>query len=401
MRAIGLAALLVALQASPALAAVTDLSSGWPPEEVAALQDGLNAVHGEEFEIVLVPIPPADGLDGEAARQFQARGFGPRQAVIVVDGGAKLLGIHLGESFREEGVEGEVLRNRIEVAFTRAASEGRGREGVVELVRQLKVLRATGNAAPFRMPWGLLAGGLAAVAGFLVAGAVRRIRERRHALRDRLALARIATSRMAAARAGLEAALGARGRTGEPAALAGRLLQLGEAAAAEAKSVGEAVRVAEGALAAGREAEVARTALALEQRAFLAEAAMATARTALAALDDADDPAPATQLVARAEAAARDWQTVRAAVAWLAEQPGASMVATNVRESRLREVRALLTAVPARPEEAEKALVQVAGQLSGVRVQRVVAGESAPGALWDLAPARYLASAASGTLALR
>ena len=41
-----------------------------------------------------------------------------------------------------------------------------------------------------------------------------------------------------------------------------------------------------------------------------------------------------------AQDAARDWQAVRAAIAWLAEQPGASAVTAGVREQRLREIRA-------------------------------------------------------------
>ena len=284
-RWVAAAALAAALWAAPAWAAVQDPGNLSPPDvdRIATGLAGLKA--DDEFEVILQAGAPPDGLDAEARRQFDARGLAPRQACFVVDLPGKAIGVALGQSFVDEGVTGESLRNRVEVAFSRPAAEGRVGEGVVELARQLKVMRATGAAAPYQLPVGLLTAAVLGAGGLLGFRRWRATGDRRDALRARFASARQAAGRTGQGRSLLAQAVGQRGRSGASAGLAARLLRLGDGAAQAASEVAGLLTQAESALAGGNEADAERGALQAECRAFQAEAALAAARTAAAELE--------------------------------------------------------------------------------------------------------------------
>lgn len=447
---IGLVGAALALALAPAAAAWADVQDpgNLSPPDLETISTGLAGLNAEDdFDIVIIGATPSDGLDAEAARQFAANDLDPRQGCIVLDLPGKAVGVALGQTFLDAGIAGEPLRNRIDVAFSRAPSPA---EGVVELARQLKVMRATGAAAPLQFPWALLVAGLAGLAGFVGLGRWRAARDRRDALRAHLAGARQAAGRAAQSRVQLVQAVGHRGRSGASAGLAARLLRLGEAAATAASEIAVLIAQAETAHAAGRPDEASRLARAAEARGFQAEAALAAARTAAAELDvgvealrakvaaaaapsglhtearalssglhtearaaaEADDaaaclaalaragaiPRSPADLVADAEAAARDWLAIRAIQDHQAGLPGASAVGSQVLLRRLHELRIPLTSVPLGLDEAEVGLAQLLGGLASarppVRVQRVGSGDAAPDpeALWDLSAARHVVS---------
>jgi hypothetical protein len=234
-----LAACLVVLAQAPAEARVED-PLGLLGEGVGgAVEEQLARMKAVDIDVLVVPGAP-EGATAAAQAALAAR---PRASAVVVfaarDGQT---GLAVSPSLRAADLGPEWARRQVAAAMAPALADGVPSEGLIALVRELKLAEATaapaGHVPPPPPPrWPLLASGAAAAATGLGLGAWGVARSRRR--------------RLALLRARLLAERGRLARVREDmAALAGTLAQAGGALEAEARAALAALEAEQAALRA-------------------------------------------------------------------------------------------------------------------------------------------------------
>lgn len=391
-----------------ALARVEDGQQALPPGAAAEIETALGRIAGEDFDVVFVKAPP-EGVSAFAEQLFRGRMLGDRQGLLVVDASTKQMGAFLGASFTEQGITGQVLANRIAVAFTPSAEKGDFKGGVEELVRQLKIMRATGAAAPSAgFPWWLL---LLVPLGVGLAHGIRRWRhytQQREDVRYRLGVLKSQLARLAPAPeelARLHQELAALPPGWDSARFAG----VDAAFATETKGLKGRWLDAQDAFAAGQLADAAAKELELEYQVFLVEAGLATLRATYALLlAEESNTIGADELLATMQGEARRWQDLRAVLAHLEEGDGSSsVIGLRLVSRRLAEIRSLLIQDPPRVTEAAAAMATLEEQLGQQRQARVVVKRvpAAPprqaGEVWDFTPMAFTVITATQTTSIK
>lgn len=197
----------------PAVALVEDPLSllGAPMDQ--ALDTGMKNINADKLEVVILRTLP-DDADGLAAAQFLEHHLGPDAGVIMVGLETHSFGSYLGTGYAQHGVTAALVRKLGRRVFVPAAKQGDPSEGLLALVREIKLARTLGrdpDVAPASkpvqgwLPWWwylppvvLLVIGLATRWGLKRRRSLRR-RARLQGLVDRLEDLQIELQRMAPA----------------------------------------------------------------------------------------------------------------------------------------------------------------------------------------------------------
>lgn len=266
MRAGVLGLALVLALAGPAAARVEDPLGLLGDGVAKSLQTELSNLHADDIDVVVTTSAPA-GADVEAAQVFAQRKPGPGGGVVLVAARDQVVGVALGASYADRGVDAARVKKLVDTHMPAAFKEGMPSDGVIALVRDLKMARALGKPRgyvppppPPRTPWELLIGGALAIVGGAAWALTRRARRRhRLALEERV---RGERGRLAKLREDLRAlaeraeAIGADTRDDVARELAGAVVRCAAALDADQDAIRQALRGLAARLEGGKPAGV-------------------------------------------------------------------------------------------------------------------------------------------------
>ena len=381
------AALVAALLVSPpALAAVTDPADLVPAAEERALAAALERVGPGRFEVAFVDAAGQAGAVGAARSLFERQGLGPEDGAIVIAVGERRVGVHVGDGYRERGVDGRAIDALVASTFRPYAVRGDYDGAALALARGIEATARGGGAGTGAaggpgattggeggsFPWWLVL--LPLGAGWFLMRRRRGGRPsqvRASTLRERLARMKASHGRL------LEAALqldeeGRRGRHGlasetRTSRIYNDLDRQTMEIMTEANALGEALALAERALAENRAGEAEGVLTDVDRRLMPLEAELAAAVTTMAEI--ADDQAEVQQEaeVARGRLAGLRGRAVG--------ENGLAMLA-----DRLKEAERLASTDPTAALEAVRAATRALDRLDG----RAISG--APPITWEELP---------------
>lgn len=147
-RRFGLACLLAVtcwlLGSAPASAGLEDPLSILGASVDQAVDQGIKNMNADKLQVVLMHELPADA-DGMAQLRFHENNLGPDGGVILIGTEPPAVGSCLGESYRAKGVTPELVRVMANRVYKPAVAKNQLSDGVLALVRDVKLARTLGR----------------------------------------------------------------------------------------------------------------------------------------------------------------------------------------------------------------------------------------------------------------
>jgi uncharacterized membrane protein YgcG len=376
-----LASLLVTLAvlapAGAALAVVEDVADVLTPDAEAALTQQLAQYGSHRFDVIFVD--KSDGaIDSMARVKFKEHRLDSGDALIAVAVKDKKVGVHVGQGFKDRGVDTATIKSHLKSDFFPQAKAGHFDTAAAQLARGLMTETRNAPAVPVRhgrdhsgpgFPWGAV---------FLLALAVGGMwwifsRNKRVDQAPRIKALQDAHAKLVANALRLDEVetLG-RFREGDVAKQYKKLARRSADLMAESRDFGEKLMVAGELVRKGKgEAELQQ----LEGRVTGLQSEVAAALTQLDSLEGTSgltgDEADLPKLVQRLS---RRYQELKDAYAQLQRRAPSGYNSDSTVERRLAEAQRLLTTTPVDAREAEEAIMEATDALDDYR--RSIEGES-------------------------